>query len=118
MLASGVTTTLQEAFGADNVIEISLTAAHARDAQAFIWRSLAGIDGAVTPLRAGPYEGSFYYSASDGYSAFHTCNNWAAEALQAAGLPIHSFAVELSPQLWMQVRRLGSGPRADAAAAP
>lgn len=118
MLATGVTGSLQGAFGADYVIGIPVTAAQARAAQAFIWRSLAPVDGAVTPLRAGPYEDSFYYSASDGYSAFHTCNTWAAEALQAAGLPVRSFGVELAPQLWGQVRRLDAGTRAEAAVTP
>ena len=114
MLVTGLTTTLPTAFGEDNVIEIPLTTAQVRDVQDFVWRSLAAQDGAIAPLRAGPYEGSLYYAASQAYSAFHTCNTWAAEALQAAGLPVHSFGVELSGQLWIQVRRLGQ--RQDAGA--
>jgi hypothetical protein len=107
MLVTGLSTSLQVAFGEDNVIEITVTAAQLRDAQAFVWRALAAHEGAIAALRAGPYEGSLYYSASQAYSAVHTCNTWAAEALRAAGLPVHSFGVELAPQLWIQAQRLG-----------
>jgi hypothetical protein len=106
MLVTGLTTTLQAAFGEDNVIEIPVTTAQLGDAQAFVWRGLSAQNG-LAPLQTGPYEGSLYYSATQRYSAFHTCNTWAAEALQAAGLPVHSIGVELSAQLWMQVQRLG-----------
>jgi hypothetical protein len=113
MLVTGVTTTLQVAFGKDNVIEIPVTTAQLGEAQAFVWRGLSAPSGAVAPLQTGPYAGSLYYSATQAYSAFHTCNTWAAEALQAAGLPVHSFGVELSAQLWIQARRLGHRQDAD-----
>jgi hypothetical protein len=118
MLATGLTTTAQQAFGADAVIEVALSDAQARAMQAFIWRTLAPSDALASPLRAGPYEGSWYYSASVRYSALHTCNTWAAEALQAASLPVHSVGVELSGQLWSQVRPLDAWQRADPAGAP
>lgn len=104
---------MQAAFGEDKVIEILVTAAQARNAQAFVWRGLSTENGAVTPLLAGPYDGSHYYSASQGYSALHTCNTWAAETLQAANLPVHSFGVELSGQLWIQARPLDHRQGAD-----
>jgi hypothetical protein len=107
MLITGLKSTLQAAFGADNVIVIPVSAEQARDAQAFIWHGLSAPNGTIAPLLAGPYEGSLYYSSSVGYSAWHTCNTWAAETLRAASLPVHSFGVELSPQLWVQVLRLG-----------
>ena len=107
ILATGLTATAQQAFGEDNVIEIPVTAAQARDAQDFVWNSLFIENGAVAPLHAGPYDGSVYYSASQGYSAMHTCNTWAAEALRAANLPIHSVGVALSGQVWNQAQRIG-----------
>jgi Protein of unknown function (DUF2459) len=54
----------------------------------------------------GPYPGSGYFNAVPRYSAFHTCNTWAAEALKAAGLPVRSRGVALAGQLWRQSRRL------------
>jgi Protein of unknown function (DUF2459) len=113
MLVTGVATTLPEAFGDGNVIEIPVTAAQAADAQAFVWNSLAANDGATVPLLAGPYDGSLYYASSQGYSAIHTCNTWAAQTLRAAHLPVHSEGVEFAGQLWKQLRRLPDGPGAD-----
>jgi hypothetical protein len=112
MLVTGLTASSQAAFGEDNVIEIQLTAAQARNAQAFIWESLAAMGNGVTPLQTGPYEGSVYYSASREYSAFHTCNTWAAEVLRAADLPVHTAAVEFSGQIWRQARRVSQHQRA------
>ncbi len=106
ILATGLKAPTQAAFGADNVIEIRVSAAQARDLQQFVWQSLSADGGAVTPLRAGPYEGSLYYATSQRYSALHTCNTWAAEGLRASGLSIHSHGVALSGQLWIQVQRL------------
>ena len=106
ILATGLTATMQAAFGENNVIEIPVTAAQLQNAQQFVWKSLSAEGGAVTPLHPGPYDGSFYYPASQGYSALHTCNTWAAEALHAANLPVHSVGVALSGQVWMQARRI------------
>jgi hypothetical protein len=106
MLVSGLGSSAQAAFGEDNVIEIPVSAAQARMAQQFVWQSLAADRAAVAPLRAGPYEGSLYYEASERYSGWHTCNTWAAEALRATALPVHSFGVLFAGQLWIQAQRL------------
>jgi len=105
MLVTGLGNTAQAAFGDTNVVEIRVSAQQALQAQQFIWASLAANSaGGIAPLQVGPYEGSQYYAASLAYSAWHTCNTWAADALRAAGLPIHSAGIVLSGQLWMQVR--------------
>lgn len=108
MLVTSLTTSPQTAFGKHNVIEISVNPGQARNAQDFVWQSLAVEKGSVTPLHVGPYDGSLYYAASQRYSAWHTCNTWAAQALQAADVAVRSLGVELSGQLWMQVRRIGA----------
>ena len=61
-------------------------------------------DGALQSEGPGPYEGSAYLRASERYSALHTCNTWAAELLQASGLPVHSHGVLFAGQLWRQVQ--------------
>src|SRR6202163_3347460 len=108
MLATGLTTSTQAAFGENNVIEIPLSAEQTRNVQQFVWQSLSAEGGAVAPLLAGAYGGSLYHAASQGYSALHTCNTWSAEALRAANLPVHSFGIALSGQLWIQVQRLNT----------
>jgi len=106
MLVTGLSNSAQAAFGDSNVVEIRVSAQQALEAQQFIRLSLsADQDGGIAPLRPGPYQDSLYYAASQAYSAWHTCNTWAAEALRAAGLPVHSAGVALSGQLWIQVQR-------------
>jgi len=104
ILMTALGATPQEAFGADNVVLIRVTAQQLRDVQGFIWKSLADSN----PVANGPYEGSVFFAAVPRYSAFHTCNTWAAEALHAAPLPVHSTGVELSGQVWSQVKQLAS----------
>jgi hypothetical protein len=117
LLVTGLTSSPQDAFGADHVARLAVTADQARGAQTFIWQSLdqrevsndAAENDATDRLKSyqrGPYEGSLYFSATPTYSGFHTCNTWAAEALRAATLPVHSAGVVFAGQLWRQVRRL------------
>jgi hypothetical protein len=102
ILATSLDSTPQAAFGATHVIAIELTPRQAHAAQAYIARSMAD----RRSLAEGPYEGSRYFAATPRYSALHTCNTWAAQALAAAGLPIRSAGVVFAWQLWTQARRL------------
>jgi hypothetical protein len=117
LLVTGLTSSPQDAFGADHMAALAVTADQARGAQTFIWQSLdqreknqrENLNGAadrMTFVERGPYEGSLFFSAAPTYSAFHTCNTWAAEALKSATLPVHSAGVIFAGQLWGQVRRL------------
>jgi Protein of unknown function (DUF2459) len=105
ILASGLRTRLQTAFGAANVIAIPVTAPQANAAQLFVRRSLSDEARNARPYAAGPYEGSVYFEAVARYSASHTCNTWAAETLQSAGLPIRSRGTVFAGQLWRQAQR-------------
>jgi hypothetical protein len=96
-----------QAFGDSQVVELALSTAQARAVQSFIRDSIAN----PAPYAKGPYEGSLYYAASARYSAFHTCNTWAAEALRAGDVPVRSSGVIFAGQLWSQVLKLA---RADA----
>jgi uncharacterized protein (TIGR02117 family) len=92
------------AFGQSHVINIQLSAAQGHAMQSFIRASLVGAE--LTALAPGPYAESAYYAAPQQYSALHTCNTWAAEALRAAGQPIEATGVIFAGQLWHQMRRL------------
>lgn len=102
-----------QAFGADHAIALRVTDAELAAAQSFIWNSLQN----EQPYGPGPYVDSLYYSAVPRYSALHTCNTWAAEALKAAHLPIRSAGVSFAGQLWRQVRRLERSQTGASAAA-
>jgi Protein of unknown function (DUF2459) len=99
-----------QAFGAAHVLEFDLSAAAMAAAQSFVRRTLSGERGAaeLTPVADGPYEGSLYYGAEPRYSALHTCNTWAAETLNSAGLPVRTRLVLLAGQLWRQARKLAA----------
>jgi uncharacterized protein (TIGR02117 family) len=105
VLVTGLGATPEAAFGAAGVIRLTVSATQARRLEAFVWRTLATGDDAARMLGAGPYEGSYYFTATMRYSGVHTCNTWTAEGLRAAGLPIRSFAVAFSGQVWRQVRK-------------
>ncbi len=131
VLITGLTADPTQAFGADQVIELRASASQALRVQAFIARTMARSDapgdddppansptvtpfaqGPYTPYARGPYEGSLYFAAIPRYSALHTCNTWAAEALQAGELPVRSAAVVFAGQLWGQVRKVAAGRKA------
>jgi hypothetical protein len=59
----------------------------------------------VPVVAEGPYDESAYYGASARYSALHTCNTWAAEALRAAGLDVRTRFVVFAGQTWNQARK-------------
>ena len=112
ILATALGSPPQEAFGATQVIALVVSREQSRRAQEFIRRTLDQPStedpekSVMAPYAPGPYEGSLYFAATPRYSAFHTCNTWAAQALATAELPIHSSGVLFAGQLWGQVRRL------------
>ena len=106
VLLTGLAQSPQSAFGAANVVRLPLSPMQARQLESFVWSTLVSAGGEVHALAAGPYADSFYFAAAPRYSLLHTCNTWAAEGLQAAGLPVSSRGVELAGQLWRQVQRL------------
>jgi hypothetical protein len=107
ILATGLRSPPTVAFGVRQVVALAVTLRQASDAQAFVWYSLdrPSVNDPVRSYAAGPYEGSLFFTATPKYSAFHTCNTWAAESLATAALPIHSAGVVFAGQLWSQVRR-------------
>ena len=106
MLVTGLENTPEQGFGAEHSIELTVSADDAGRLQEFVWDSFVTQQGSALVYRQGPYEGSLYYRARPRYSAFHTCNTWAAEALKAGRLKLHSKGVLFAGQLWAQVRRL------------
>lgn len=106
ILVTGLTGTPGRAFGEQQVRRITLSTSQAHRLQEFVWNSLRRSAGAVQVLAPGPYDDSTYYAATLRYSGFHTCNTWTADALKAAGLPVSSFGVEFSGQVWHQVGRI------------
>jgi hypothetical protein len=110
VLVTAIENSPAQAFGAPHVIELALADASATAAQRFVRRTLGGGD--IAPFADGPYEGSAYYEAVPRYSALHTCNTWAAEAMQSAGLEVHTRLVLFAGQTWNQARKINRRARA------
>jgi Protein of unknown function (DUF2459) len=113
ILVTAIENSPAQAFGASHVLEFDISAAETAAAQGFVRRSLSGEEEAtdIPPFADGPYEGSLYYSAVPRYSALYTCNTWAAEALNSAGLPVRTRLVLFAGQLWSQARKIAAhGP--------
>jgi hypothetical protein len=121
ILVTGLRASPAEGFGAVHVIQLRVSREASRRAQQFIWGSLQGVGSRRADSRhadsghaaqpaaiPGPYDGSVYYGAQPRYSAFHTCNTWAAEVLASAGLPVRSRGVVFANQLWQRVRRMAA----------
>jgi hypothetical protein len=108
MLVTSLNVAPEEAFDSkdEEVIRLALSATQAQAAQSFIWNSFFRADADPTLYASGPYAGSAFFLSAYHYSAFHTCNTWAAEVLQAAGLPVHPTGVMFAGQLWSQVRHI------------
>jgi hypothetical protein len=106
MLVTGLANSPEEGFGATHVIHLTLSPEHARALRAFLWNSFETQGETLSAYREGPYEGSLYYLATARYSAFHTCNTWAAQALHTAGLGVGSKGVVFAGQLWSQVLKV------------
>jgi hypothetical protein len=111
ILLTGLSDTPQDAFGTQAVRVLSIEPGQMQLLQAFIWRTLAHADGLPVRVQTGPYSGSAYLAAQPRYSALHTCNSWAAEALRAADLPVHGRGVIFAWQLWRQLPRLQGAQR-------
>jgi len=108
ILLTGLEGTPEAAFGAKAVVRLTVSAGQAQALEHFLWQTLTTENGAAKLLAPGPYDGSLYYASPVRYSGLHTCNTWTAEGLKAAGLPIRTFGVEFSGQVWRQVQRVAA----------
>jgi Protein of unknown function (DUF2459) len=99
-----------QAFGAQAVVELQVSAEQLVALQNFVRAAVASHGVGPQFLQPGPYEGSEYFASTRRYSAFHTCNTWIAEALQAAGLKVSSKHILFAGQLWPKVRKLAQLP--------
>jgi hypothetical protein len=111
ILTTGLSASPTQAFGDGHVVRLRVSDEQSRAAQDFIWSSMAVAPSPGDPMpvvERGPYEGSLYFSARAPYSAFHTCNTWAAEVLRGAGLPVRATGVLFAGQIWKQTRKLAA----------
>ena len=89
------------------LVSLQLSADQADALRRFIGSTFR-LDDDGRPIDRGPghYSWSRFYGAIGSFSLGHTCNTWAARALQAAGLPISAAGVVTSEDLLLQLEPL------------
>ena len=96
----GLTVPPEQAFGPGNMVSFYLPRGGAAALSAFIGSDLArDAAGQLRLVGAAGFPGSVFYAASSGYGVSHTCNDWVAQALHAAGLPVNAQGVVFSGQV-------------------
>ncbi len=77
---------------------------------AFIWSSMPHT-GAVPKSIVTVNNASMFYTAKPDYDALYNCNNWAVDALRAAGLPFSNAGVHFSSDVQAEARRIARAQR-------
>jgi len=97
---TGLSVTPPEAYGAGETIALALPPGAARGLSDFLWSDLEQ-DSAGGPrlMARGPFPGSLFYYARSQYSIAHTCNTWAADALDAGGVAVTGQGVYFAEQV-------------------
>lgn len=98
-------------FGADDMVELSVTRAGLEGLIAYISASFERPgQQAATPLGPGLYGDGAFYASRETFHLFRTCNVWIARALQAAGVPIEPATSIAAASLMAQARRIQGHP--------
>lgn len=106
LLVTALRATPQQAFGEREVVEVKLSSRQAAQAQRSVVGALTLQDARPQSDGPGPYEDSLYWRSSLRYSAAYTCNSWAAQVLNSAGLPLRVHGVVFAAQVWQPLVRL------------
>ncbi len=77
---------------------------------AYLRHALSRLHGRPVKLGDGPWTDSAFYASGERYDGLHTCNTWTADALESAGLPVHSSDVIFSSQLIHLIAKLSACP--------
>ncbi len=116
MLVRGLDRSPLEAFGTSDIYVVKVSPAGLERLSQYLWRYLdEGGKGELRRAGDGPYPGSAFYVAAGTYDLGHTCNTWTAEALDAAGLPVHGAGVVFAGEVVEQLRGLAWAARPQSA---
>ncbi len=95
-------------FPASDIIEVGLSQSGFERLSIFIHETYTQDEpGKTVHLGPGLYRQSVFYQARGTYHLFNTCNNWTAQALQAAGRPIAPARAMTAGSVMAQTRKFG-----------
>jgi hypothetical protein len=105
IMVTGLSVPSEQAYGADPSLVFHLPRGGAAHLSNFIWRDIVHDQpGKPRLIDRGPFDGSLFYAAVNGYALNHTCNAWSASALAAAGLEIDPAGVIFARQTMTRAR--------------
>lgn len=108
----GFSTPIAQYFPGSDIIEVTVSARGFDELSRFIHESYArNAEGQTTRLSRGQYGTSSFYRAIGNYHLLNTCNNWVAQALRAAGLPVTPAYAMTAGNVLRQARPLGTERR-------
>jgi hypothetical protein len=100
-----INTTPDAAYSAEETVTLALPPGGKQALSDFIWNDLKKDDYDKTvEVAPSTNPAGTFYAAKSRYNLFHTCNRWAADALDAAHLPVAGDGVILSNQSMSRVR--------------
>ena len=119
LLATGLNTTPDAAFGAAHVVPLSVDPMELSNLLQSLDSAFETLPGGVPRIiAAGPYRGSLFYASKITYSGYYTCNTWTADTLASAGLPVSPLGVLFAGQVMHQARAAAGRPRTHRAVFP
>lgn len=101
----GFTTPPEEYFAASDVLRFEVSPEGLQRLLKALDASIAHNETGAVKRKKGLYGESKFYAGRGDYSAFHTCNHWAADVLTQAGIPITPWYAATSGTLMWQLRR-------------
>jgi hypothetical protein len=75
---------------------------------AFIWQSLPRQGGAPPAPIVTVNNANMFYAAQPDYNMLYNCNNWAVDALRAAGLPFSNAGLHFADDVQAQAQRIAA----------
>ena len=110
----GFQTSVRELYRGAEIFELRLNSTAYAKLLRYIAQSFARpLTGGPAPARPGLFAYSRFYPATQKFSVLRTCNTWAAEALESAGVPVAPSMVFTASNLASQVAPLVKSKTAD-----
>jgi hypothetical protein len=92
---------------ADQVTYLYVSQTNINNLLAFVWQSMPRTGAAPMPIVI-RNNANMFYAATPGYNMLYNCNNWAVDALRAAGLPFTNTGLHFSGDVQAQAQKIAA----------
>lgn len=109
LLVVGLTAPPERAYADGTQTLLTLPPGGVERLSGFIWETLQIADGRPVAIGKSSFPGGVFYATRTEYSGFNTCNTWAIDALQAAGVDVSSLGVVFAGQAFARAAAVSGG---------